>query len=344
MILTSISLSNFRNFEKNTFSFNPTLTIVVGNNSVGKTNLLEAVFFACTGKGLKDEKQEELMKLDEETTEVNAVFDDNTFRIMLRKNGYLEKTFFVDKSKKMLAHYNKFTPPVAIFSPELITIIDGQPSLRREFIDHLLSKCDLEYKKRLQNYKNGLRRRNKIIEKENDTEKLKKELPFWNNYLIEQAGYITKKRQWLVDYHNGNTDLMAHQFSMVYEKNEISELRFQEYFMKEFYQRRTLIGPQRDDFRIFKHQKNKKIDVHKYCSRGEQRLALLWLIMNQIRIYEAELKQKPLILLDDIFSELDDSNKKIVIDLIGKYQTIISTTEEEFVENLHSKAKLIHIV
>jgi len=319
----------------------------MGKNSVGKTNLLEGIFFVCNGKGLREEKQEELMNIEVASMHVEAEFSDKssvtTFKIVLKQTENLEKIFFVDRSKKMLQSYLKYTPPIAIFSPELIAIIDGQPSLRRGFIDDIISKCDLEYKKRLQNYKNGLRRRNKVIEKENDPEKLRKEILFWNNYLIEQAEYICEKREWFVNFVNKSEKLDTHVFSLNYEKNEISLNRFEEYFMREYYQKRTLIGPQRDDFKIFKQQDEKKIDVHKFSSRGEQRLALLWLIINQIQLYEQELEHKPLVLLDDIFSELDESNKKIVLDLIKKHQTIISTTEEEFIKHLSKDTHIIRI-
>ncbi len=334
MILTSIKLEHFRSFDSADFSFDKQLTFIVGENSVGKTNLLEGIYFICTGKGLKDEKLEDLIAFNEDVSDVKAGFIDSNntldLRIHMKRDKSIEKTYLVDNAKKTFLTYRKFTPACVVFSPELISIIDGQPSLRRRFVDDTVSCIDQEYRKRLRNYENALRRRNKILEKESDQSKLKEELAFWNNYLIEQAEYIVEKRRWLCSKIESGTAIVTHNFSLEYVENVISKARFEEYFMREYYQKRTLIGIQRDDFRVsVSYPKRKSIDVHVYASRGEQRLALFWLIVNQLGIYHRITKQKPLVILDDIFSELDIKNREVVTKVISEYQTIITTTEKD---------------
>lgn len=343
MILQSISLENFRNFKKQTFTFEEATTLILGDNSKGKTNVLESIFFICMGKGIKNEKQEEIIAFDENQTTISAEFNDRgglaKFRICIEKGIGLKKTYLINNSKKILGQYLKLAPPAVLFSPELMNVISGQPAERRSYIDMILERIDIEYKKRLQNYQSGIRRRNKVLEKEVNREKLKEVLPFWNTYLIEQAIYIQEKRKWVCSVLNKNPSLSGHYFSIEYIQNEMSEERFSDYADKEYYQKRTLIGPQRDDYFLYKKspEEMQGVNVHKYCSRGEQRLALFWLIFNHIQILHTELRIKPIVLLDDILSELDEANKKVIFEQIKGYQTIISTTEEDVVRGKGKK-------
>lgn len=202
MILKSIQLENFRSFKEKTIQFDPTVTILLGNNAVGKTNILESIYFICTGKGLKDDKQEELIHFDEDQASVKASFKDNdleqTFKIVLKKENTTKKAYFVDRSKKLLQHYTTYTPPVAVFSPDRMKIIDGPNSQRRSYIDHVLSKVDIQYKKNLVNYDSAIRKRNKILEKAISPDNLQEDLQFWDDYLIKQAEYLYKKESGLL--------------------------------------------------------------------------------------------------------------------------------------------------
>lgn len=116
---------------------------------------------------------------------------------------------------------------------------------------------------------------------------------------------------------------------MIYKQNAISPMRLEEYYLRQFYLKRTVVGPHRDEFTVLKLKNKRNIDVHTYSSRGEQRLALLWLLLHEIDVYSVELERKPLILLDDIFSELDQLNKKVIFEVIQNYQSVITSTEQE---------------
>jgi len=347
MILSSLTLENFRSFHEKKVEFDPDLTILLGQNAVGKTNILEALYFICTGKGLKDDKQEELIHFDELEASVTAQFlDDNlqqSFKIVLKKENTIKKAYFVDRSKKLLQHYSTYTPPVVIFSPDRMNIINGASSQRRTYIDHVLSKIDIQYKKHLTNYESAIRKRNKILEKAPSPQGLQEELSFWDDYLIKQSEYLYAKRDWFAEEIQKNQTVDHHTFELVYEKNIISTERLEEYYMRQFYLKRTIIGPHRDTFSINKLDGKRLINVQKFSSRGEQRLAFLWLLLHEIEIYSNELHRKPLILLDDIFSELDDANKKIILDVIQRYQTIITSTEQELTHWPHRKGKIVQI-
>lgn len=354
MKLTQVTLKDFRNISSLELKIDPALTCLVGPNARGKTNILEGIYFLLTGKGIKEEKQEELLQFGRDEAEVEGILkqnaEHNSLETLLRIHiariaNRIEKVFMVNKLKKQRFGYLKETLPCVLFSPALIAIIDGQPAERRHFIDDVLSTVDLEYKKRLGNYDSALRKRNRVIEKTENLEKLRQELVFWNDYLIEQATYMVEKRKTFVerlDFH----EIPELQFSLLYEPNIISEETLEASFMKQFYQKRTLVGPQRDEFRVLYHKSGKKsdfIDVHRYCSRGEQRLALFWLVLQQLHIFISDLNKDPILLLDDIFSELDQTNKHLITTHIFHFQTILTTTEEELVKKEHLKGRIIKI-
>jgi len=344
MILLQIILKNFRNLEEKDFSFSPSLTLIVGENAEGKTNLLEAIHFICNGTGFRETKENELVNLNKNSATVEAKFKiDNitlNFKISLRKKELLmEKVFFINKARKRNFDYRKDSAFAVLFAPQQIEILTDSPDIRRKYLDRLISFFDFEYKKRLANYESALRKRNKLLEILGDINKLKEELLFWDDYLEEQADYITAKRSAYIDFLNSYPDLENKHFRIEYLKNEISKQRFDEVFEKELILRRTLIGPQKDDFKIYLKDKN----LHSYGSRSEQRLAIFWLKINEINFYEQNFKSKPILLLDDIFSELDEKNKKLVFDLIKKYQTILTMTETEMIHLPHAHQTLIKL-
>lgn len=336
MLLKQILLKNFRNFAIEKFTFNPFLTIIVAENAKGKTNLLEAIYLTIHGEGFRESREEELIKFDEINAEVQATFGSGdesfTFQVNLKKiSEGVEKIFSLNKSRKKYYQYQKETPKAVLFSPEQIEIITGSPERRRKYFDQLISSYDVEYKKRLVNYENALRKRNKIFQIYKNETSLKEELPFWNRYLEENGTYLTAKRQEYAEFLNKHKNIDNKEFLIDYLKDEFSQKRLEEHFEEERRYRRTVIGPQRDDLQI--SQKAKKWqNIHHFGSRSEQRLAVFWLKLNEIKFIEDLFDIKPLLLLDDIFSELDLKNKKLIIDLVKKYQTLVTTTEIELLD------------
>jgi len=335
MLLRQIVLNHFRNFGKADFTFNPFLTIIIGPNARGKTNLLESIYFITNGNGFRESKEEELINLEARSCSVEGIFvaeeDNFNFRInLIKKEGKIEKIYFVNNTKQKHFQYLKAQTKAILFSPEQIAIITNATEARRDYFNRLLSGYDWEYKKRLGNLENALKRRNKILETVYDEQKLLEELAFWDDYLENQANYVTRKREEYIDYLNRHPQLEEKEFRIEYVKNLLNKERFLEFFNEEKRWHRTLIGPQKDDFQIHlknKHEKN----IHHFGSRSEQRLAIMWLKINEVKYYEENLGRKPILLLDDIFSELDSHNKKLVLNLVKKYQTIATTTEQEIV-------------
>ncbi len=355
MILKKIAFHNFRSFESSTFEINPFLTIVIGKNARGKTNLLEGIYVLLQGEGFREDKEEELLYIDKKTAYVEGVCgigdDVFMFRVAIdHKSGYIEKHFFVNKTKKRYYQYIQEQIKTVLFSPEQIDIIIGPPSIRREYIDKWISYYDFEYKKKLDNYTNAIRRRNKVLEMHKDEGKLKEELRFWNSYCIEQAAYIFAKRTELVVFLNKHPKLDAKSFTIEYQNNEFNQNRLDEVYEEEKKWRRTLIGPQKEDFQISMQSKAalpsgkwKNKNIHHYGSRSEQRMAVFWLKLNEIMYHEETRKKKPILLLDDVFSELDIHNKKIVLDLVKTYQSLVTTTERDIIDIAEVPNTIIHI-
>ncbi len=349
MLLKQLVLTNFRNFALKTIDVNPSLTLIVGKNSLGKTNLLEAIYFFVNGVGFREIKEEELLSFgrSEALVEGTLLFDkegdfDCAVKISM-VNNRVSKRFFINKTEKKHTQYIDEQIKSILFSPEQINIIIGSPQLRRDYFNKTISIFDREYKKRLINYDAALRKRNKVLELRIPTDKLKEELKFWDEYLINQGSYLTKKRQAYVDFLNNNQSLDSKSFSIHYLKNEISKLRLEENFTEALRFKKTLIGPQKDDFQIYINSPDGKKNVHHFGSRSEQRLAVFWLKMNEIRYFEKYFLSKPIILLDDIFSELDQNNQKIIIPLISQYQTVATTTEESLIDLIKLKKSVIRL-
>lgn len=344
MILQRIQLHNFRNIASKVLDISPKLTIILGENARGKTNILESIHCLINGSGFRESKEEELLLLESEDTQLDGVFEKNNnkhqFRIFLKKepSGAITKHFFVQKVKKGHALYTSEQTKCVLFAPEQIDIITGSPDIRREYFNKLISTFDIVYKKHLVNYEQALRKRNKLLEHSINQEKLREELSFWDIYLEKEASYLTEKRINYTQFLNVHSELDGRKFTIEYIKNEFNKERLEEKKELELRIRRTLIGPQKDDWIIeLKNKNSLKKNIQKYGSRSEQRLGLFWLKMNEIHFMEEKIAIHPILLLDDIFSEFDHENKERIVRLIEKYQTVMTTTEEELVKEIQRK-------
>ncbi|MEK7495746.1 MAG: DNA replication and repair protein RecF [Patescibacteria group bacterium] len=340
MILKSISFHNFRNFTDKSFLINPHLTAIFGDNAKGKTNLLEGIYFILKGEGFRESREEQLIKFIEKNSYVDAKLQDkktediSNLRIDLTIGDLgLTKTCFLEKTKKGRHLYLKNLISVVLFSPEQIEIIDRTMSIRREYFDKFLSSINSEYKKCLANYNQALRKRNKILETGFNSFNLDVELDYWNRLLIDNGTHLINKRREYIAYLNSNKVIDSKEFSIEYIENKISLERFTKSLQKEILIKRTLIGPHRDEYNIFMIDKElPKKNIHSYGSRSEQRLGLFWLKINELKYLENLFRKKPILLLDDIFSELDHNNQKLIFNLIGNYQTVITSTEKELMK------------
>jgi len=347
MWLKKISLFNFRNFKEKLFNFNPFLTIIIGENARGKTNVLEAIFCLAKGKGFREQKESELINFDEDKAKIQGVFEEKDqqfiFQIIIEKtNEGVNKKYLIDQSKKRRFQFVWHSLKAVLFSPEQLEIINGSPEKRRDYFDKFLSEEDNEYKKKLNNYHQALRKRNKLLENFTHNSDFLENLSFWNQYLIDQSAYLVEKRKKYSQFLNKNQNLDEKVFFIDYQPSLINEKNLKDVFNNEIRLKKTLIGPQKDNFLIFiKNAKEK--NIHLFGSRSEQRLALFWLKINEIRYFEEKFKTRPILLLDDLFSELDFKNRQLILKLIKNYQTILTTTEPEIINLVEGPKTIIKI-
>jgi DNA replication and repair protein RecF len=237
--------------------------------------------------------------------------------------------------------------PAVLFSPEDLEIIVDSPSLRRKFLDNVLEQVDREYRLAVGSYAKALRQRNALLENVRETGiRNEKQFEYWDNLIIENGDLITKKREEFINFVNNETkDIFD--FVAFYDKSVISKARLLQYKDAEVASGVTLVGPHRDDFSVsmFNNTRKTTHDIKFYGSRGQQRLTILQLKMLELLFIEKKLGQRPVLLLDDIFSELDEGHIELILEMIGLQQTIITTTHKEFISvNALKKMQVIKLI
>jgi len=241
MILSGLSLQNFRNFKKKTFQFSPKVTIIVGPNTFGKTNILEAIYMLATGKSFRAELEREVILYDEEIGRVQGTIEQSNNRTIKQLEIIIttgqvggkkvpKKKFLVNGVSKRSTDFigNFFA---VLFSPQDLQLITDSPSLRRKYLNTVLSCVDKEYRRALLVYEKGLRQRNRILERTRERRANLSQLEYWDKLLITNGRIVTEKREELIEFINSKPGFLEKdngEFRMVYEKNEISEKRLKE--------------------------------------------------------------------------------------------------------------------
>lgn len=350
MFLQSLSLQNFRSFSKKEFAFKSKITLLVGPNAIGKTNVLEAIYLLATGKSFRAGREEEMIRNEEELARINATIAGGKLEIILTKGmvngkGTAKKIYKVNGVGKRWKDFVGNLPCV-LFRPEDIDLILGSPSVRRDYLNFILEQVDWQYRACHLVYQKGLRQRNKLLERIREHQAQLTQLAFWNQLLIKNGTILTQKREALIAFFNEFlTDL-----EIFYDHSIISLERLEKYQQAELALGVTLVGPHRDDITILKIKnvpqsgiplRGKKLKIKKnlaiYGSRGEQRMAILNLKRAEQEFIRQKTGKKPLMLLDDIFSELDDKNSHLVVKLIENSQTVITDTQ---VQQFFAKNKI----
>lgn len=342
MILATLSVRHFRSYHKQAFSFTPGTTIIVGKNTAGKTNILEAIYFLATGKSFRADRDNESVAWNEEMATVKGDMVNGDGLELRITTGAVQgiktpiKKYLVNGVPRRSMDFVGNMRAV-LFWPEDLDLITGSPSKRRKYLDHVLIQVDREYRRTLGSYERAVRQRNKLLFLIHEGKAARSQLLFWDQLLIKAGNYITDARANLIDFVN-SFQLSDVSYRLEYDKSVISEARLAQYADAEVGAKVTLVGPHRDDFVVMKRQGTRDKgqgdlkDVSKYGSRGEQRLAVLWLKLAELSYIEKEAGVRPMLLLDDIFSELDPAHRELVFRLIAQQQTILTTAEPEVVE------------
>ncbi len=326
MQIKTISLENFRSYAKKSFGFSPGITAVVGPNTAGKSNLLEAIFLLAFGRSPRAQLDREMLREGEKLAFVRATAygsDPRDLEVIVTETG---KKFRVNGVGRRLSDFSQHFH-VVLFSPEDLNLVIGSPDLRRRFLDFALGSVEPVYARISAEYDKVRRRRNRLLSEINKNPQFHPDnlegwgLEFWDAKLLEYGVAIQDRRKEFFD--EINSRLAPSRLLLVYLPSGLTAERLREYRPREIVAETSLIGPHRDDF-VFQQDGR---DLVAYGSRGEQRRAVLALKAAELAYVQQRIGSRPVLLLDDIFSELDEENRAKVFDLIGEGQTIITTTD-----------------
>lgn len=340
MKILSLSLQHFRNYTKKSLKFSPRTTVIIGENAKGKTNILEAVSLISTGSSFRAQKIEEMVQWGNEVGRVKAEVESKETGSqpqeievvltsgMVQGEKAQKRKFLVEGAARQKKDVIGALSSV-LFRPEDMNLIAGSPSTRRTFLDEVLQQADREYRESLDAYEKALMRRNALLDVLREGNTTRAAFSFWDQLLIKHGNIISDTRREFVDFLNMRQDFPM-QFRAEYDASTISEHRLHQYAVEEVAVGYTLVGPHKDDLITYiDHGKpsNGK-ELESYGSRGEQRMAVLWLKTGELNYLEEKKHERPILLLDDIFSELDEKHQEMVKELESRQQTIITSTEE----------------
>ena len=305
---------------------------------MGKTNILEAIFLLSTTKSLRSEYDKDLINHHKNFLRIKANLlnnenDKEELEITIEKRNEFQNTSnkktYINGVKKSLTIFAGNIKSV-IFTPNDLEILTSSPSNRRKYLDSIFYQFNPFYKKSIIEYTKSLKQRNKLLELINETGKGKDQLYFWNQKLIVEGNNIQKGREKFFEYANHHKreildDLQIKNFSVdfLYHKSEISNERFLKYETAELASKSTLVGPHKDDFEILLN----RYKISDFGSRGQQRMGIFILKQLELNFLFEMTKVRPILLLDDIFSELDENNKKAILKIIPNQQTFITSVD-----------------
>jgi len=360
--IQKLKLRYFRNYKDLGIEFGEGYNIIYGDNAQGKTNIIEAIFLCASGRSHRTSRDLELVntgsigyyvKLDmfknDADSSIEMIFEKNE-----RKKIKINEIPAI-KIGSLMGHLN-----AVIFSPEDLFIIKEGPSERRRFLDITLSQLRPSYFHDLQQYSKILLQRNMLLKEMVNRKELYDTLEIWNNHLIKTGSRIIKIRNEFIQRMDMKASMRHKKLSNEaeklevryvpsfnvknsYELNDIEEdyrKTVESAIKKEIYKCTTLFGPHRDDYDIILNGMSTKI----YGSQGQQRTAVLSMKLAEIDIMKEDTGDCPVLLLDDVLSELDNNRQEYLFENIGKIQTFITCTDKSFFRKPDANAKLFNIV
>jgi DNA replication and repair protein RecF len=353
MYIKNLELKNFRNYDNLSINFNNGVNILYGDNAQGKTNVLESIYICGTTKSHRGSKDKEIIKIKESECHIKLLLDrDNVMHkidMHIKKNkpkGVAINGIPIRKTSELFGIIN-----LVFFSPEDLNIIKNGPSERRRFIDLELCQLDKVYLHNLANYNKVISQRNNLLKQISFNSKLLDTLNIWDEQLIEYGTKVIERRNSFINQLNEVVQEIHSKLSggkeklvIKYEPNvtindfnkKIKKVKDRDIALK-----LTSIGPHRDDIVFF----NGNIDIRKYGSQGQQRTIALSLKLAEIELVKRMIHDKPVLLLDDVLSELDRKRQNYLLDSIDDIQTIITCTGlEEFVNHRMKFDNIYHVV
>ncbi len=353
MIIKSIELKNFRNYEDLDISFDDGTNILFGDNAQGKTNILEAAYLSGTTKSHKGSKDKEMVRFGEQEAHIRTtvIKKEKEYQIDIhlkqnRSKGIAINKIPIKKASELFGILN-----MVFFSPEDLNIIKNGPSERRRFLDAELCQLDKIYLADLTKYNKVLNQRNKLLKDMVYRPDLKETLPIWDMQLLESGKKIIQRRKKFVEELNEIVHDIHYRISgekeellLQYEPN-IDDIFFEDELNRakdrDLRYCQTSVGPHRDDLLFSIHG----VDIRKFGSQGQQRTSALSLKLSEIELVKQSIHDTPILLLDDVLSELDSNRQNYLLNNIHDTQTIITCTGlDEFVKNRFHINKVFEVI
>ena len=353
MIIESLELKNYRNYGELSLSFDPGTNLLYGDNAQGKTNILEALYFCASAKSHRGSKDREIIRFGEEEAHIKLILRkrDVPYRIdmHLKKNsakGIAVNGMPIRRASELFGILN-----AVLFSPEDLNIIKNGPSDRRRFMDLELCQLNRSYVHALVSYNRALVQRNRLLKDISFQPELRETLDLWDSQLVNYGSQLIRERRAFLarlnpvigPIHAGLTG-GKEEISVIYDGNT-DEQEFGNSLMRaresDLRQKITSTGPHRDDIGFFVKRTDAEaslaavpsdrrgMDLRRYGSQGQQRTAALSLKLSEIGLMEQTTGESPVLLLDDVLSELDTDRQKQLLRTISRIQTVITSTGME---------------
>lgn len=353
MIIKSLELNNYRNYDSLSIQFDKGTNILYGDNAQGKTNILEAIYLSATTKSHKGSKDKDIIQFGKEESHIRTYLEKDDLEVKVdmhlrssRSKGIAINGQKIKKASELLGLLN-----VVLFSPEDLSIIKNGPSERRRFVDMELCQLDSFYLYNLNHYNKIVNQRNSLLKDLYLNPSLRDTLSIWDSQLISFGSKIIERRKLFVDQINEIIGEIHHNLSggketlvIRYEPDvtiEDFEKKCRLNQDKDIKLKQTTTGPHRDDFSF----QIGDIDVRKFGSQGQQRTAALSLKLSEIELVKKISKDTPVLLLDDVLSELDSNRQNFLLNSIGEIQTIITCTGlDDFINNRFEINKIFKVV
>ena len=353
MILKSIELKNFRNYEDLDLKFDNGTNILFGDNAQGKTNILEAAYVSGTTKSHKGSRDKDMIRFGEDESHIRTIVEkqgkEYQLDIHLKKNrskGIAINKVPIKKASELFGILN-----MVFFSPEDLNIIKNGPSERRRFLDAEICQLDKIYLSDLTRYNKILMQRNRLLKDMQHQPQLMETLPVWDMQLVEYGKRLIRRRRQFVEE---LSEIVTGIHRNISGKREELVLRYEPNIDAEFLEdelnrvrekdrkyAQTSVGPHRDDISFF----IRGVDIRKFGSQGQQRTSALSLKLSEIELVRQTIHDTPVLLLDDVLSELDSNRQNYLLNSIHDIQTMITCTGlDEFVRNRFQIDKVFHVI
>ncbi|MBO5130852.1 DNA replication/repair protein RecF [Clostridium sp. D43t1_170807_H7] len=354
MFIKRLQMLNYRNYNVLDISLGPHVNVFMGDNAQGKTNILEGIYYCAFARSHRTSKDRELINWNSDNALLSVTVGrerlDKRIDISILKDGKKAIQINKIKIKKIGELFGNFN--VVMFSPEDLKIIKDSPGVRRKFIDMELCQLNPKYYYNLVQYNKVLNERNSILRNRNINKDIldvydMQLVEFGYNIIMDRLEYIEKLNKYSTKIHSDITSGKERiEFKYISTIKDLENIRENFYSLLEKNRVRdcergiTSVGPHRDDFTVLIND----IDTKSYGSQGQQRTAVLTIKFSSLKIIKELTGEHPVLLLDDVLSELDFSRKRYILSTIGDIQTIITCTGiEDLYEYLDDKSKVFKV-